>query len=134
MFVRGIKIDHHVTETEKKAKLLFHTLARLGGKGWGYQAVNYNALYKVLFQSICAYAAQDCGRRLRQRHQRQLLAAQRQALIRTTKTYVSSRLSARWFVATHYITQMVTGHRAFNERFHGAFKERLYRLGLAEDS
>ena len=39
---------------------------------------------------------------------------------------VSSRLRARWFVATHYITQMVTGH--------GAFKGRLHRLGLAEDS
>ena len=39
--------------------------------------------------------------------------------------YVNSRLRTRWFVATHYITQMVTGH--------GAFKERLHRLGLAED-
>ena len=38
---------------------------------------------------------------------------------------VSSRLRTRWFVATHYITQMVTGN--------GAFKERLHRLELAED-
>jgi hypothetical protein len=38
---------------------------------------------------------------------------------------VSSRLRVRWFVARHYITQMVTGH--------GAFKERMHRLGLAED-
>ena len=37
----------------------------------------------------------------------------------------SSRLRARWFVATHCIPQMVTGH--------GAFKERLHRLGLVED-
>ena len=33
---------------------------------------------------------------------------------------VGSRLRTRWFVATHYITQMVTGH--------GALKERLHRL------
>jgi hypothetical protein len=38
---------------------------------------------------------------------------------------VSSRLRARWFVATHYIAQMVTGQ--------GAFKERLHRLGMVED-
>jgi hypothetical protein len=38
----------------------------------------------------------------------------------------SFRTSVRWFVATHYITQMVTSL--------GAFKERLYRLALAEDS
>ena len=38
---------------------------------------------------------------------------------------VCSRLIAQWFVATHYITQMVTGH--------GAFQKRLHRLGLAED-
>ena len=37
----------------------------------------------------------------------------------------SSRLRVRWFVATHYITQMVTGH--------GWFKERMHRLGLSED-
>jgi hypothetical protein len=39
---------------------------------------------------------------------------------------VSSRLRTWWFVATHYITQMVSGH--------GTFKERLHRLGLSEDS
>ena len=73
----GLNIDDHVTETAKKAKRLFHALARLGGQEWGYQAVNYTVLYKVLFQSICAYAAHGWARRLRQRHQRQLLAAQR---------------------------------------------------------
>ena len=31
---RGLKIDHHVTETANKAKRLFHALARLGGQGW----------------------------------------------------------------------------------------------------
>ena len=44
-------------------------------------------------------------------------------------TYVffpNVRLRTRWFGATHYITQMVTGH--------GAFKEGLHRLGLTEDS
>ena len=85
-----LKIDDHVTETANKAKQLFHALARLGGQGWGYQAVNYIVLYKVLFQSICAYAAHGWARRLRQRHQRQLLAAQRQALIRTTKVYATA--------------------------------------------
>ena len=39
---------------------------------------------------------------------------------------VSSRLRTWWFVATHYITQMVSGH--------GTFKERLHRLGLAKVS
>ena len=53
----GLKIDDHVTETANKAKRLFHALARFGGQGWGYQAVNYIVLYKVLFQIICAYAA-----------------------------------------------------------------------------
>ena len=36
------------------------------------------------------YAAHGWARRLRQRHQRQLLAAQRQALIRTTKAYATA--------------------------------------------
>ena len=78
------------TERANKAKRLFHALARLGGQGWGYQAVNYIILYKVLFHSICAYAAHGWERRLRQRHQRQLLAAQRQVLIRTTKAYATA--------------------------------------------
>ena len=86
----GLKIDDHVTETANNAKRLFHALARLGGHRWGYQAVNYIVLYNVLFQSICAYAAHGWARRLRQRHQRQLLAAQRQALIRTTKAYATA--------------------------------------------
>ena len=85
-----LKIDHHVTETAIKANRLFHALTRLGGQGWGYQAVNYIVLYKVLFQSICAYAAHGWARRLRQRYQRQLLAAQRQALIRTMKAYATA--------------------------------------------
>jgi hypothetical protein len=49
-----LKMDNHVTETANKAKRLFRALDRLGGQGWGYQAVNYIVLYKVLFQSICA--------------------------------------------------------------------------------
>ena len=40
----GLKIDDHVTETANKAKRVFHALARLGGQGWGYQAVNYIVL------------------------------------------------------------------------------------------
>ena len=55
----------------------------------GYQAVNYIVLYKVLFQSICAYAAHDWPRRLGERHQRQLLAKS-QALIRTRKAYATA--------------------------------------------
>ena len=73
----GLKIDDHVTETANKAKRLFHALARLGGQEWGYQAVNHIVLYNLLFQRICAFAAHGRARRLRQRHQRQLLAAQR---------------------------------------------------------
>jgi hypothetical protein len=38
---------------------------------------------------------------------------------------INSRLRAKWFVATHFITQMVTGY--------GTFKEILHRLGLAEN-
>ena len=47
-------------------------------------AVNFIVLYKVLFQSICAYAAHGWARRLRQHHQRQLLVAQKQELSRMT--------------------------------------------------
>ena len=39
---------------------------------------------------ICAYAAHGWARRLRQRHQRQLLEAQRLSLIRTTKDYATA--------------------------------------------
>ena len=80
---RGLKMDDHVTETAKKAKRLFHALARLGGQGWGYQAVNYIVLYKVFFQSICAYAAHGWARIIRKRHQRQ-------ALIGRTKAYATA--------------------------------------------
>ena len=45
--------------------------------------MNYVFLYKVLFQGNCAYAAHGWARRLRRRHQRQ-------ALIRTTKAYVTA--------------------------------------------
>ena len=57
----GLKIEHHVTETANKAKWLFHALAQLGGQGWGYQAVNYIVLYKVLFHMQHMARQEDSG-------------------------------------------------------------------------
>ena len=46
----NLKIDMHVQEVSEKAKVLFQALARLGGQNWGYAAVNYDVLYKPLYQ------------------------------------------------------------------------------------
>ena len=86
----NLKIDMHVQEVSEKAKVLFQALARLGGQNWGYAALNYNVLYKTLYQQVCAYAAHGWARWLLQRHKKKLLAAQRQVLIRVTKAYATT--------------------------------------------
>ena len=42
-----------------------------------------------------------------------------------TSPRIGARLRTRWFVSSHYVTQMVTGH--------GSFRDRLYNLGLVDD-
>lgn len=84
-----MKIDAHIRETARKAKNIFHALARLGGASWGYQSVQYDLLYRTLFQQICAYAAHGWARGMNQRQKNILLSAQRQALIRCAKAYAT---------------------------------------------
>ena len=52
--------------------------------------MNYNVLYKSLYQQVCAYAAHGWARGLLPRHKKKLLAAQRQVLIRATKAYATT--------------------------------------------
>ena len=79
-----------MTETANKVRRIFHALARLGGQGGIYQALSYSALYKVLFQSICAFPAHGWARRLRRRCQRQLIATGSQELIRMMQGYATA--------------------------------------------
>ena len=83
----------------RKAKMLFQPLAKLGEQNWGYAAVNYNVLYKSLYQQVCAYAAHGWAIGLLQTHKKKVLASQGQVLIRTIKAYSTTSIACLPVVA-----------------------------------